>query len=169
MRTWIIMGILLVAVFGFLGFTSLRDRRKSKQSRLEHNTETTDANIKKDELMMELSAIVKLNAKDLADFKPAGGKPMRQIVDKSKILVKNLKTTKSFAAAITLEVNELELSEIFKELLGCRSNHWDKKCSDIIKIVNSHVETFIEENNDNKEQYLLILKKYRKIWDEIKL
>ncbi len=168
-KSWIIMLVLIVGILIFLLVTSLRDKKKKKVDRKEYNSLTSDANIKKDELMMELSAIIKLTTKDLAEFKPSVGRvPMSNIVNKSKILVKNLKNSKSFAAAIQLEVNELELNEIFKELGAYRANHWNKKCVNIITIIQNHVEDFTKDNKENKDQYLAVLKRYRKIWDEIK-
>ncbi len=168
-HSWIIMLILVIGVLAFLLVTSIRDKKKKKINRQEYNSLTSDANIKRDELMMELSAIIKLTQKDLKEFKPSIGKvPMSNIVNKSKILIKNLKTSKSFATAIKLEVNELELNEIFKELSANRSNSWDKKCHEILEIVDNYVEDFTKDNKDNKEQFLAVLKRYRKIWDEIK-
>ncbi len=170
MKTWLMMGLIVVGLIGFVIYTTIRDKKKNKTSRKDYNNLMSDANIKRDELMMELLSIIKLNESDLKEFKPSIGKfPMSTIVNKSKILVTNLKNSKAFATAIKLEINNLELTNIFEELLEIRSNHWNKKCKDVLTMVEEYVNKFVDVEYDNKVQYLAVLKRYRKIWDEIKV
>ena len=60
MKTWLMMGLIFVGLIGFVIYTTIRDKKKNKTSRKDYNNLMSDANIKRDELMMELLSIIKL-------------------------------------------------------------------------------------------------------------
>ncbi|MGL4183579.1 MAG: MHJ_0274 family protein [Metamycoplasmataceae bacterium] len=131
---WLIMGLLIALLVGFMVFSFLKDKKRNKEifkKKLELKR-VTEKNTKV--ISVKVTMIIEKNKQELENFiSSIGNKKMKDINNASRDLLKNIRNSKEFKLIyIKGESNPLMVSNI-DALINVKSNLWEKKCKENIE------------------------------------
>ncbi|MGL5520341.1 MAG: MHJ_0274 family protein [Metamycoplasmataceae bacterium] len=130
---WLIMGLLIALLVGFMVFSFLKDKKRNKEifkKKLELKR-VTEKNTKV--ISVKVTMIIEKNQQELDNFVSSiGNKKMKDINNASRDLLKNIRNSKEFKLIyIKGEANPLMVSNL-DALIDVKSNLWEKKCKENI-------------------------------------
>ncbi|MGL5357885.1 MAG: MHJ_0274 family protein [Metamycoplasmataceae bacterium] len=130
---WLIMGLLIALLVGFMVFSFLKDKKRNKEifkKKLELKR-VTEKNTKV--ISVKVTMIIEKNKQELESFiSSIGNKKMKDINNASRDLLKNIRNSKEFKLIyIKGESNPLMVSNL-DALINVKSNLWEKKCKENI-------------------------------------
>lgn len=152
--TWLIFGLLILALVGFLLFTFLKDKRKNRkiaEKRIELRRATVKAS---KELAIKIYTLIEINKELIDQVKPGTSKiKMKDVTNSSRIFLKEIYDSKTFKV-IYIESDEADPQYAInlKKLIDTNSNLWYKYCNDEIKYFKNLNDQLI---NDSKYEELL--------------
>ena len=146
---WIVFGVILAALIGFLVFSFVRDKRKNMkitQKRMELKRETIKASKK---LAIRIYTLVELIQQWLTEVKPGSSKlKMRHVNAIARIFLKNIYDSKEFKIIyIDSEEADPDYARNLKMLIDHNSNMWSKYCAKEIE----YFKKFYDELKDDKD------------------
>ncbi len=133
--TWLVFGILLALLVGFLVFSWVRDRNKNKKI-LTKRVELKRATIKASkELAIRIYAMIEMNEKYLSEVNPGFSKvKMKNVTATSRNFLKDIYDSKPFKVLyIESDETDPQYSINLKKLIDTNSNLWEKYCSNEIE------------------------------------
>ncbi|MGL5522259.1 MAG: MHJ_0274 family protein [Metamycoplasmataceae bacterium] len=141
---WLIMGLLIALLVGFMVFSFLKDKKRNKEifkKKLELKR-VTEKNTKV--ISVKVTMIIEKNQQELENFiSSIGNKKMKDINNASRDLLKNIRNSKEFKLIyVKGEANPLMVSNI-DALIDVKSNLWEKKCKE-------NIEFFAQLNEELK-------------------
>ena len=147
--TWLIFGLLIAALVGFLLFTFIKDKRKNRKI-TEKRIELRRATVKTSkELAIRIYTLIRLNEDFIKEVKPGSSKiKMKNVTTTCRNFLKDIYDSKAFKV-IYIESDEADPDYALnlKKLIDTNSNLWSKYCLNEIK----YFENFHNElKNDEK-------------------
>lgn len=149
--TFLVFGLLFVALISFLVFTFWKDKKKNNKI-IEKKIELKRATIKTSkELAIRIYTLIEMNDDFLKEIKPGVSKiKMKHINNLCRNFLKQIYDSKSFKI-LYIESGDADplYSKSLKNLIDHKSNLWNKYCSnEILYFKNFHDEL---KNDDNFE------------------
>ncbi|MBD5423033.1 MAG: hypothetical protein HDR43_00880 [Mycoplasma sp.] len=172
--TWLIFGLLLVALIGFLLFTFFNDRRKNNKL-IQKRIELKRATVKTSkELAIRIYTLIEMNDEYLKEVQPGLSKiKMKNVNSVCRSFLKEIYDSKSFKVLyIDSDDADPKYSQSLKKLIDTKSNLWNKYCEDeIIYFKKFHDELKSDPNfetikDDSKNEIDKFLKDELRISDE---
>lgn len=131
---WLIFGLLIVGLVGFLVFSFIKDKRKNKkiiQKRIELRRATAKTS---KELAIRIYTLIEMNDEFLKEVQPGFSKvKMKNVNATSRNFLKEIYDSKAFKT-LYIESDEADpmYSKNIKNLIDTSSNLWTKYCQEEI-------------------------------------
>ena len=147
--TWLIFGLLIAALVGFLLFTFFKDKRKNRkitEKRIELRRATARSS---KELAIKIYTLIELNEEFIKEVKPGSSRiKMKNVTITCRRFLKDIYDSKAFKV-LYIESDEAdpEYSKNIKKLIDVNSNLWSKHCVEEI----SYFKKFYDELRDDEK------------------
>ncbi|MCP4336297.1 MAG: hypothetical protein GY679_00400 [Mycoplasma sp.] len=130
MTMWIILGVLITIVIGFLFFSAILDKKKRKQEKEILKQQKQEESMAKGKVSILIGILVNLNNKKLEKFKPSIGKEkMSTINNYAKKELYRIKKDNLYKFIS----KDPKILENFLIISKTKSNNWIKQCPKSIK------------------------------------
>ncbi len=123
---WIILGVLIAVVIGFLIVSAILDKKKRKQQLIAQNKEKEQKEMSAGKIAIIINILVALNKEKLKNFQPSIGKV--KMSDINNLAKKELDNIKKSALYKNILSNE-EVLKHFLVISKTKSNNWEKQSS----------------------------------------
>ncbi len=131
---WLIFGLLIAALIGFLVFSFLKDKRKNKKI-VQKRIELRRATVKTaKELAIKIYTLIEINEENLKKVIPGKSDiKMKNVNSTARYFLKDVYDSKAFRVLyIESEDADPKYAKNIKKLIDTNSNLWDKYCKDEI-------------------------------------